>query len=258
MLKRLLIALLFLTASAQAAATDYTDIWFNPQEAGWGMKMSCRATISYVSDFSFTAPTAINPTWFYRPRSRSTARATTTARCSRRSAHYTSLPALRGASFTAAGNASFQPLDSYTAKLVYTVNNVGTVTKTIQRQPLTSIPLSGDYTGGLVLQQSQCANAGVGTLTLNASISQPVNNSGPTTIAISRADGMTCNFVGPLTQWGKLYQMPNATYTCSNGRNTTARVDEIEATAHGIEGQWSAFVEGSCVETGTFSAVLRQ
>lgn len=52
--------------------------------------------------------------------------------------------------------------------------------------------------------------------------------------------------------------MSNASYVCNNGRNTTANVDELSATAHGIEGTWSAFVEGGCVETGIVNAVLRQ
>ncbi len=158
---------------------------------------------------------------------------------------------------TAAGTVSFQPLSLYTAKLVYTVNGVGSVAKTVQRQSLTPFAIGGDYTGGLVLAQSQCANAGSGTLTVNIAVSQPLNSVGPVSIGIARADGLTCTFSGPVTQWGKLYQMQNASYTCSNGRNTTAKVDELSATAHGIEGTWSAPVEGGCVETGIFDAVLR-
>ena len=74
---------------------------------------------------------------------------------------------------------------------------------------------------------------------------------------MNRADGLTCSFNGPITTWGKLYQMQSAAYTCSNGRNTIATIDELAATAHGLEGTWSALVEGGCVETGTFAAVLR-
>jgi hypothetical protein len=75
---------------------------------------------------------------------------------------------------------------------------------------------------------------------------------------MARADGITCTFTGQLTSWGKLYQMSQAAYGCNNGRNTTANVDELAETAHGIQGSWSALVEGGCVETGTFDAVLRQ
>ena len=52
--------------------------------------------------------------------------------------------------------------------------------------------------------------------------------------------------------------MQGASYTWSNNnRNTTATIDELEATAHGIEGTWTAQVENGCTETGIFSAVLK-
>jgi len=119
------------------------------------------------------------------------------------------------------------------------------------------ITIGGEYTGGLNLAQAQCANSGKGTLIVNVSVSQPPNNIGPVSVTMAKSDGVTCNFNGPVTQWGKVYQIPNAAYTCTNGRSTTAKVDELTASAHGIEGSWTAFVEGGCLETGTFSAVRR-
>ena len=253
MLKRLLLTLLLLTASAQAAATDYTDIWFNPAEAGWGVNVVQSDTFMFLTFFIYGADS--KPTWF-------TGQVTLDASNNfngtlfATTGTYYILP-WAGVTGAAAGTASFQPLTPYTARLVYTVNGVGTVTKLIQRQMLTAITIGGDYTGGLNLTQSQCANSGSGALTVNFSINQPLNNSGPVSIAMLRADGVTCNFTGPVIEWGKLYQMSNASYVCNNGRNTTANVDELSATAHGIEGTWSAFVEGGCVETGIFNAVLR-
>jgi hypothetical protein len=254
MLKRLLLTLLMLTASAQAAAaTDYTDIWFNPSEAGWGMNLVQSDAFMFLTFFIYGADS--KPTWF-------TGQVTLDASNNFNGTLFATTGTyyiLPWAGFTgaAAGTASFQPLTPYTARLVYTVNGVGTVTKTIQRQTLTAITIGGDYTGGLNLAQSQCANSGSGTLSVNFSINQPLNNSGPVSIGMLRADGVACTFTGPVTQWGKFYQMSNATYTCTNGRNTTANVNELGATTHGIEGSWSAFVEDSCVETGVFDAVKR-
>ena len=37
MLKRTMIALLLASAAMRAGATDYTDIWWNPSESGWGV-----------------------------------------------------------------------------------------------------------------------------------------------------------------------------------------------------------------------------
>ena len=253
MLKRLLFTLFLLVASAQAAAADYTDIWYNPSESGWGMNVVESDSFMFLTFFIYGADS--KPTWF-------SGQVTMDASGNFNGPLYATTGTYYIAPWvsvnaTPVGTASFQPLSLYTAKLVYTVNGVGTVIKTIQRQPLTPFAIAGQYTGGLVLAQSQCANSGSGTLTVNISVSQPVNNLGQVSIGMSRADGVLCTFTSPVQQWGKLYQMPNATYTCNTGRNTTAKVDELSATAHGIEGTWSAFVEGGCVETGIFDAVLR-
>jgi|SRR5450755_1010367 hypothetical protein len=254
MLKRLLLTLLLLMASAQAAAVDYTDIWYNPAESGWGANVVESDGFLFITFFIYGADS--KPVW-YTGQVTQDASSNFNGTLYATTGTYFILP-WAGASATPAGTVSFQPLGPYTAKLVYTVNGVGSVTKTIQRQPLTPFAIAGDYTGGLVLTQSQCANSGSGTLNVNISISQPLNNVGPVSVGMQRADGIVCTFTSPVTQWGKLYQMPNATYTCNQGRNTTAKVDELTATAHGIEGTWSALVEGGCVETGVFDAVLRQ
>jgi hypothetical protein len=253
MIKRLVLTFLLLIASAHSAATDYTDIWFNPAESGWGVNVVQSDTFMFLTFFIYGSDG--KPTWF-------TGQVTRDASSNFNGTLYSTIGTyyiLPWAGFSGgpAGTVSFQPLGPYTARLIYTVNGVGTVTKTIQRQPLTSIAIGGNYTGGLNLAQAQCANSGSGTLTVDLAVSQPLNNAGPVSIGMVKTDGVTCNFTGPITQWGKLYQMPNATYTCNNGRNTTANINELAATAHGIEGTWTAFVEGGCVETGTFAAVLR-
>ena len=254
MLKRLLLTLLMLTALAQAAAaTDYTDIWFNPSEAGWGMNVVQSDAFLFLTFFIYGADS--KPTWFTGQVTLDASNNFNGTLIATTGTYYI----LPWAGFTAAaaGTASFQPLTPYTARLVYTVNGVGTVTKLIQRQTLTAINIGGDFTGGLNLAKSQCANSGSGTLTVNFSINQPLNNNGPVTINMFRADGVNCTFTGPATQFGKLYQMLNATYTCNNGRNTTANVNELGASTFGIEGRWSAFVQDGCVETGVFNAVKR-
>jgi len=253
MIRRLLLSLLLLTASTWAAATDYTDIWFNPAEAGWGVNVVQSDTFMFLTFFIYGSDT--KPTWFTGQVTQDSSNNFNGTLYSTIGTYY--LLPWAGFSGGPVGTVSFQPLSSYTANLIYTVNGIGTVTKTIERQPLTAIMIDGNYTGGLNLAQSQCANSGSGTITVSIAVNQPLNNNGPVSMNMVRADGLTCNFTGPLKQWGKLYQMSNATYTCNNGRSTTANVNELAATAHGIEGSWSAFVEGSCVETGTFSAVQR-
>jgi hypothetical protein len=253
MMKRFLLTFLLLTASAQAAAVDYTDIWFNPSESGWGVNVVQSDTFLFMTFFIYGADN--KPTWFTAQVNQD-ASGNFNGTLFATTGTYYILPWV-GVTVSPVGSASFQPQGPYTAKLVYIVNGVGTVTKIIQRQPLTTITIGGNYIGGVVITRSLCANSANGAVTANISISQPLNNVGPASVGIARADGVSCTFVGPLTQWGKLYQMTNATYNCSNGLNTTANVNELSATAHGVEGTWSANAQEGCVETGTFAGVLR-
>ena len=62
MLRRLLLTLLLLTASAQAAATDYTDIWYNPAENGWGVNVVQSDVSLFLTFFIYGADS--KPTWF--------------------------------------------------------------------------------------------------------------------------------------------------------------------------------------------------
>src|ERR1700674_1392109 len=106
MLKRLLLTLLLLTASAQAAATDYTDIWYNPNESGWGVNVVQSDTFMFLTFFIYGADS--KPTWF-------TGQVTLDASTNfngtlfATTGTYYILP-WAGASAVAAGTVSFQPL----------------------------------------------------------------------------------------------------------------------------------------------------
>src|SRR5438552_5120084 len=253
MLRRLLLTTLLCMTAGGAAATDYTDIWYDPPESGWGVNIVQSDTFLFMTFFLYGSDG--RPTWYVAQVTQD-ASGNFNGTLYQATGTYFALP-WAGNVVSVAGTASFQPITPYSANLVYTVNNVGTVSKPIQRQPLTVITIGGGYTGGLSLAQTGCVASGGGTLSVNIQVTQPVDPTAPVTVAMNRADGLTCSLTGPLKYWGKLYQMQNASYTCTNGRSTTANVDELTATAHGIEGTWSALVEGGCVETGIFSAVLR-
>jgi hypothetical protein len=67
----------------------------------------------------------------------------------------------------------------------------------------------------------------------------------------------SCTFSGTLELHGQLYSVPAAKYQCTDGRNITAGMTEIKATAQGVEGRFSASYGGNCREDGQFSGVLR-
>jgi hypothetical protein len=93
-------ALLLLTAAFNAKGLEYTDVYYDPAESGWGAFLVQSNTFQFIAFFIYGSDT--KPTW------------------------YTAPPAQL--SVNTVGNATSQPIDHYRATLTYTVNGVATVT----------------------------------------------------------------------------------------------------------------------------------
>ena len=253
MLKRLLLILLLLTASAQAAAADYTDIWYIPAEAGWGVNVVQSDAFMFITFFIYGADG--KPTWFTGQVTQDSSGNFNGTLFSTTGTYYISPWA--GFSGGPAGTVSFQPSGPYTAKLIYTVTGVGTVTKFIQRQNLTAITVGGTYSGAQRGTYSNCsmsANNGPYTDFFNLQVTQLT--SGAVTFAFTY-QAFNCTFSGTLVQQGQLYSVSGANYQCGSDPTFSANLSEIKATAQGIEGGFSASVGGNCREDAHFSAVLQ-
>jgi hypothetical protein len=257
MLKRLLPAVLSLALLAvplQAAAIDYTDIWYLPSESGWGVNLIQAEDVIFVTFFVYGPSN--QPTWYvaiiYRDANGNFA-----------GSLYSTVgpyfggpwnPALYAA--TLAGTASFYPSSAYDGTLIYSLAGGPTVTKTIQRQTLKTIILAGNYTGGQAGTYSSCGSNN-SSYKDNFDVQVTQFDSGTATFQFTYASGLSCTMSGALTQYGQLYTIPSASYVCSDGLNTTAAMSEIKATALGIEGRFAApSVGGGCREDASFSGVL--
>jgi len=258
MLKRLLLAIPLAMFALAAAAADNTDIWYSPAEPGWGVNLVQSDNFIFATFFIYGQNGS--PTWH-------------TAQLTWDGARYTGdLFATTGTWFAApwqtgrlsvaqAGTAWFEPssLAAHRGTLAYTVNGVATVTKSIERQTLTTIVLGGSYTGGQSGTYSACANpADNRAYTDRHDLEVTHLASGNATFQFKYTANLTCTLSGVLEQHGQLYRIPTATYLCSDGVNTSATLSEIKATAQGIEGRLSvASAAGACREDARFSAVLQ-
>jgi hypothetical protein len=253
MLKRFFLAVLLLVASGRAAAVDYTDIWYIPAEAGWGVNVVQSDTFLFITFFIYGADG--KPTWFTGQVTQDSSGNFNGTLYSTTGTYY--LSPWTGFSGGPAGTVSFQPSGPYTAKLIYTVNGVGTVTKFIQRQNLTAITVGGTYIGGQSGAYSNCsvsANNAPYTDFFNLQVTQMTN--GTVTLAFTYG-AFNCTFSGTLVQQGQLYSVPGASYQCAADPTFSANLTELKATAQGIEGVFSALVGGNCREDAHFSGVLK-
>ncbi len=240
-----------------AAAVDYSDIWWNPAESGWGVNFINADNFIFATFFVYGNDQ--QPTWV-------TAQLTQNANNVWTGPLYFTTGSYYGVPWNPAqstvvqvGTATFAPFDSATGTLSYTVGQVA-VTKSITRQTLKLIPAGGNYSGAVTSVYSGCNNPDLnGPLTYfaNLVVNQTTNSLQLNFTGFRPSDGSAFSFVmgGAAVQQGLLYQMPGATYAIGNF-TFSANVTELKVTAQGIEGRWSANLNSGfpgCVENANFS-----
>lgn len=245
--------------SVLAANYDYTDNWYVPTEAGWGVNFS--QTDNFIFATLFIYGTDKKPTWY-------TAQMTWDG-----SAQFTGgLYATQGSYFgapwnvaetqpaTLVGTASFTPgiSNNSSGTFSYTVTGVASVTKAVQRLTLTSVLLAAKYTGGQAGSYSGCSANSSNRLYQDFYTLQVTQTGTSVSMSFAFQSGtLTCTLAGALTQTGSIYSIANASYQCSDGLNTNASVANLRATPLGIEGQFAApAVGGGCREDARFAATL--
>ena len=254
-----LLVLGLLLASAPLRAADYTDIWYVPTEPGWGANVVQSDLFLFVTFFVYGVDG--RPTWYAGNLTWDGA-AYSGGLYLTQGTHW-ALP-WNGASYLAnsVGTARFTPsaLNVYQATLTWTVTGVGTVTKAVERQTLTSIALGGEYIGGQTGGYTSCSTASLNTSYTDRYTLAVAQASGVATFTFVYADsGATCTMSGRLEQHGQTYRIPGATYQCTGGLSysITATMYEIKATSLGLEGRLAATLPNGCREDANFAAVLR-
>ena len=263
-LARLALAAAFSLALASpniALAADYTDIWWTPTEAGWGMNVVQSENFLFVTFFIYGVDH--KPTWYSAELSLDSNGAYSGPLYSTAGTYY-ALPWNVGdvTSAQQVGAASFRPSTSnaYQATMTYVVNGVGTIVKSVERQTLTSITIGGLYTGGMSASQTGCSNASSnGSYTGTYGLQVTPTNAGAVTLSLTYPT-YACQITGALAQHGGQYTISGASYACTQNGSTvfsaSADLSEVKATAQGIEGRWISAVGGGCIESAQFSAVL--
>jgi hypothetical protein len=172
----------------------------------------------------------------------------------------------QGDNVTAAGTVSFTPSDRYHATLTYTVNGVGTVTKSVQRQTLTAYQMSGTYSGSMAGSITGCTDPAQdeapfrGRYVLTATQTGDISITLTFTFVDTNHNGLVCTVTGPLTHLGRLYQV-DGQLACGippapPGSLKPVTVDALHPTGQGIEGYMAGSSGGGCQASLHFSAVL--
>ncbi|MCC6868384.1 MAG: hypothetical protein IT522_06130 [Burkholderiales bacterium] len=235
-----------------AAAVDYTDIWWNPNESGWGVNFIQASNFIFATFFIYG--TDQQPTWV-------TAQLTAGSNNVWTGPLYYTTGSFYGAPWnpnqqttTQVGTATFVPTDSATGQLTYVVGTT-TVVKTITRQTLKSFFAGGQYAGAVQLVYSGCSSGnGTSTYWTQLAVTQRANGTMRFAWQAYDANGNPFTFAmdGASVQQGVLYRLPGATYTFDS-TTLTANMSQIRVTTQGIEGTWVSNFGQGCVENGYFS-----
>jgi hypothetical protein len=256
MLKRFCLALLFAAVASPALATDYSDMWYLPAEAGWGVNLTQNANVIFMTFFLYD--TSTKATW-YVAIAYDDGNGNYSGTLYSTTGTYFGSP-WQGYMANEAGTASFTPANAYQGTLTYTLTGGPTVTKSIVRETLTAIDLTGNFTGGQAGGYSGCSDTGNNGTYEDTYDVQVTQSNGALSLTFAyNGLGESCTLSGALVQNGQIFTVPSATYTCEDGLSTSASLSEIKRTSLGIEGRYAApSVGGGCREDASFSAVTLQ
>jgi hypothetical protein len=258
MLKRFLVIALLLV-SFNARATDYTDVYYDAAESGWGVFLVQSNITQFLAFFIYDQNG--KPTWYVAIIADDGTGNYTGTLFSTTGTYFAN--PWQGDLSAMAGTVSFKPSDAYHATLSYTVNGVGTVTKSVVRQTLTAYAMSGNYSGAGAGSINNCPNPGQNEPVYRSRFDATVTQTGDqsATLVFTFVDpahsGLVCTLSGALTHLGRLYQL-NGQSSCNisgtpAGPVQAVTIDAFHQIGHGIEGHITA-IDG-CTVSVHFAAV---
>ena len=243
------------SAGATSANTDVTDIWWNPNESGWGMQMVNTGTFVFATVYVYGADG--KPTWLIGQLDKTgAALATFTGPL------YVTTGPFFGGVFNPtavtgrqAGTMQFVLTGVSTGQLTYSVDGVF-VNKSVERQPLTLDNYSGNYTAVVTQTVTGCFNPagnGSGTGRLRASITQ----NGQAFVAVTTEEnGDVCTNSGTYSQLGRMGQATGST-SCQGGPPNPFKLTEMNKVPEAFTARFNDTDNSSgCITNGILVGVI--
>jgi hypothetical protein len=242
-------------AVAASTTTDFTDLWFNPNEEGWGANVVHQRDTLFITLFVY-APNS-QPTW-YVASDAALVSSTDGVLTYSGTLYRTTGPFFSGTfneanvTVVPAGNITFRATQINAATLTYMADGVS-VAKTIQRQTWAAETLAGQYLGGSNGDWSNCGGRSGHT---ESGMFLTITHSATGVVTVREEGvGYTCNYSGTYTQAGRLGQV-SGTGTCTDGFNPNFIMSEISVSPHAISMRMGA-ESGSCRMTGRMGGIRR-
>ena len=242
-------------AQATAVTPDFTDLWWNPAESGWGMNLIQQADVLFATLFVYGSDR--NPTWFtgsdMQYQGIVNGEHVFNGTLYRTTGTHFSNSTFSAAQVTnvAVGTIVFRAAE-INAKIVYTVDGV-TISKSVERQTWRLQDFAGQYRGAMIGTYSGCpANNGAYESTATFSVTQ--NGFG---MNITEAgEGYTCNYNGSYSPSGKAGYLDGNT-SCSSGASSTFTISQMRVGPDHMAGTIGARSGSTCTFTGRLGGIRR-
>lgn len=243
-----------LPASATTFSTDFTDLWYNAAQPGWGVNLIQQGNTIFATLFVYgTDQTA---RWFVASSLVGTSTTRFEGRLYRTTGTAFANPTFTGGPAVDVGSMTFNFNTPTTGTLTYSVDGV-TVTKSVERQTFIANNLSGNYLGGLTATSSACSSgSNTPILIFNQFVtSHPASNqvSIPVQFFTGNGAAATCTFSGTYTQAGKMGNIAG-NWSCTTGNAGPFTISQIDVTIHGWNGRFSGN-DQFCTYNGNFGGV---
>ncbi len=226
-------------AAAQNLGTTFSDVWWNPNESGWGMVVAHQQNFMFTTFYIYRADGS--PYWVTGQLQKvGTSGLATSPAVFTGPVYETHGPWFGGAFNSAAvgyqyvGTATFSAPTALNATLQYSIDGVS-VTKNIERQTLSNINFSSQYAGGTVYQLSQCipSQSSNNGRTISDTGLLTVVQSGTSFHMDAVGQDANCSFNGTYLQNGSLGQV-NGNYSCLTGEVGTFTMYAMQWTLYGM------------------------
>ena len=239
------LAATLLVLALPARASQYTDLWFNPRENGWGMNVVQQLETAFVTLFVYGADG--KPTWYVASDARVIAYATGGLPVFAGTLYRTDGP-WHGGPFDAArfhitpvGTITMEALAIDRMRVEYTADGVGPITREVIRMTWQYPLVAANYAAQFVMRESIPGQAPYGTRLYQADVLLHFEDSQ----AFMRVDdhlGVRCEYRGPFIQSGKIARA-SGSFTCDGGDAPagTFEISDFEVSPHGVTGYLRTF-----------------
>jgi hypothetical protein len=241
-------------ASATNFSTDYTDLWFNRNESGWGVNLIQQGNIIFATLFVYGPDQSAR--WYVASNLVGTSTTTFSGPLYRTTGPYFGASWTGGGPAVQVGTMSFNFNTPTTGTLSYTVDGVP-VTKAVERQTWTANNLAGIYLGGLVATGSPCNSGTTTSILVFSSFSVTHTTAGqvsiPVQFFVTGGASATCTFSGTYGQAGKMGSI-SGSWSCTTGNAGAFTISQIALTQQGWNGRFAGN-DQFCTYNGNFGGI---